>query len=189
MEGFDRFSETTVALIDEERFRRIGGIPGIGHASIRKPGNRVSALTKPIGVVKGISDVPWHKDCGLGRHCYECCSLTVGISVAGADADSGQLRVVPGSHRALVWPAPCVQPGLDLEPLDLPTRTGDVTLHLSCTLHMSQPPRTQTREVLHTGFGQRSVDPDAAERNRQRLNAVRSKTHTSISQEPGYQGD
>ena len=189
MEGFDRFSDTTVALIDEERFQRIGGIPGIGHASIRKPGNRVSALTKPIGVVKGISDVPWHKDCSLGRHSYECCSLTVGISVTGADAVSGQLRVVPGSHRALVWPAPCVQPGLDLEPLDLPTRTGDVTVHLSCTLHMSQPPRTQTRKVLYTGFGQRSVDPDAAERNRQRLNAVRSKTHTSISQEPGYLGD
>jgi hypothetical protein len=54
---------------------------------------------------------------------------------------------------------------------------------------MSQPPRTQTREVLHTGFGQRSVDPDAAERNRQRLNAVRSKTHTRISQEPGYLRD
>ncbi len=189
MEGFDRFSATTVALIDEDRFQRIGRIPGIGHASLRKTGNRVGALTKPIGVVRGISDVPWHKDCSLGRHSYECCSLTVGISVTGADADSGQLRVVPGSHRALVWPAPCVQPGLDLAPIDLPTQTGDVTVHLSCTLHMSQPPRVRTRKVLYTGFGQRAADPDAAERNRQRLNAVRSRTHTRISQEPGYLGD
>jgi len=163
--------------------------PAKARSSIRKPGNRVSALTKPIAVVKGISDVPWHKDCSLGRHSYECCSLTVGISVTGADAVSGQLRVVPGSHRALVWPAPCVQPGLDLEPLDLQTRTGDVTVHLSCTLHMSQRPRTRTHKVLYTGCGQHPVDPDAAERNRQRLNAVRSTTHTSISQEPGYLGD
>jgi hypothetical protein len=189
MEGFDRYSSATVALIDDERFRRIGRIPGIGHRPIKKPGMRVSALTKPIGVVKGISDVPWHKDCSLGRHSYECCNLTVGISVTGADADSGQLRVVPGTHRALVWPAPCVQPGLDLEPVDLPTRTGDVTVHLSCTQHMSQPPVRRTRKVLYTGFGQPSADPAAAERNRERLNAVRAKTHTSISQQPGYLGD
>ena len=189
MEGFDRYSEVTVGLIDDDRLQRIGRIPGLGHVAMRKAGNRVGALTKPIGVVRGISDVPWHKDCSLGRHAYECCSLIVGISVTGADASSGQLRVVPGTHRALVWPAPCVQPGLDLEPVDLPTRTGDVTVHLSCTQHMSQAPVTHTRKVLYTGFGQRPVDPQAAEAQRQRLNAVRSKTHTSISQEPGHLGD
>jgi ectoine hydroxylase-related dioxygenase (phytanoyl-CoA dioxygenase family) len=189
MEGFDRYSQATVELIDQDRFQRIGRIPGIGHVQRNKPGARVGALTKPIGVVKGISDVPWHKDCSLGRHSYECCSLTIGISVTGADADSGQLRVVPGTHRALVWPAPCLQPGLDLEAVDLPTRTGDVTVHLSCTQHMSQPPVTRTRKVLYTGFAQQPADPAAAEIQRQRLNSVRSKTHTSISQEPGYLGD
>jgi hypothetical protein len=189
MEGFERYSEATCELLELDRFQRIGRIPGVGHTQTRKMGYRSGALRKPIGVVKGISDVPWHKDCSLGRHSYECCSLTVGLSVTGADADSGQLRVLPGSHRALVWPAPCVQPGLDLEPIDLPTRTGDVTVHLSCTQHMSQPPVKRTRKVLYTGFGQRPADPEAAERNRQRLGAVRSKTHTTISQEPGYLGD
>ena len=187
--GSPTVSPTTVALIDEARFQRIAGTPGIGHVSRKEPGARVGALSKPIGVGKGISDVPWHKDCSLGRHSYECCNLTVGISVNGADAKSGQLRVVPGSHRALVWPAPCVQPGLDLEPVDLPTQTGDVTIHLSCTLHMSQPPVERPRKVLYTGFGQRAADPEAAARNRRRLDAVRSKTHTSISQQPGYLGD
>ena len=190
MEGFDRYSEVSRQLIDKPGFQRIGGIPGLSHSQAsRKPGTRIGALSKPIGVVKGISDVPWHKDCSLGRHSYECCNLTVGISVTGADADSGQLRVVPGSHRALIWPAPCLQPGLDLEPVDLPTRTGDVTVHLSCTQHMSQPPVKQTRKVLYTGFGQEPVDLEAANLQRQRLNEVRSKTHTSVSQEPGYLGD
>jgi hypothetical protein len=189
MEGFDRYSAATVELIDDERFQRIGRIPGVGHVPVRKPGARVGALIKPIGVVKGISDVPWHKDCSLGRHSYECCSLTVGISVTGAGPGSGQLRVVPGSHRALVWPAPCLQPGLDLEPIDLPTRTGDVTVHLSCTQHTSQPPVTTPRKVLYTGFTQQPVDSAAAEANRRRLNSVRSKTHTSVSQEPGHLGD
>jgi hypothetical protein len=103
--------------------------------------------------------------------------------VTGADARAGQLRALPGSHRALIWAAPCVQPGIDLEPLDLPTRTGDVTVHLRCALHMSQPPVERTRS-----FSIRPADPAAAERNRQRLSAVRSKTHTSISQPPARQG-
>lgn len=188
MEGFDRHSAALTELLDDERLQRIRRIPGIGHVARNKTGMRAGALTKPIGVVKGISDVPWHKDCSLGRHSYECCSLTVGLSIDGADATSGQLRVVPGSHRALVWPAPCLQPGLDLAPLDLPTRTGDVTVHLSCTLHMSQPPVTRPRKVVYTGFGLPPVDPEAAEANRRRLNAVRSKTHTSVSQEPGHLG-
>ncbi len=186
MEGFDRYSNATVELIDDDRFQRIGRIPGINHVQAKRPGARVGALTKPIGVVKGISDVPWHKDCSLGRHSYECCSLTVGISINGADADSGQLRVLPGSHRALVWPAPCIQPGLDLQPIDLPTQRGDVTVHLSCTQHMSQPPVSRERKVLYISFAQQAADRDAAEINRRRLNAVRSKTHTSISQKPGY---
>jgi hypothetical protein len=187
MEGFDRYSEVTAELVASERFQRIGRIPGLSH--VPRNGARVGALSKPIGVVKGISDVPWHKDCSLGRHSYECCTLTVGISVNGAGANNGQLRVVPGSHQALVWPAPCIQPGLDLEPIDLPTQTGDVTVHLSCTLHMSQPPVTEPRKVLYTGFGQMPLDLEAADAGRQRLNALRSKTHTSISQEPGYLGD
>ena len=189
MEGFDRHSDALTALLDDDRFQRIGRIPGIGHVQRKNRGMRAGALSKPIGVVKGISDVPWHKDCSLGRHSYECCSLTVGISVTGADAESGQLRVLPGSHRALVWPAPCVQPGLDLEPIDLATKTGDLTVHLSCTQHMSQPPVKRPRKVVYAGFGQRPVDVEAAERNRAKLGAVRSKTHTSISQEPGYLGD
>lgn len=188
MEGFDRYSTTTADLIDEDRFQRIGRIPGVGHTQVHRANERVSALTKPIGVVKGISDVPWHKDCSLGRHSYECCSLTVGISVTGGGAESGQLRVLPGSHRALVWPAPCVQPGLDLEPVDLPTETGDVTIHLSCTQHMAQPPVKRTRKVLYTGFAQEPLNREMAKRGRDRLGAVRSKTHTSVSQPPGYLG-
>ena len=189
MEGIERYSPALGELLDDDRLMRIGRIPGIGHAVTRKTGNRASGLVKPIGVVKGISDVPWHKDCSLGRHSYECCGLTVGLSVTGAGASSGQLRIVPGTHRALVWPAPCVQPGLDLEPVDLPTETGDVTVHLSCTQHMSQPPVERTRKVVYTGFGQVAADAASAHAGRERLGAVRSKTHTSVSQEPGYLGD
>ena len=65
--------------------------------------NLIEALVKPIGVVEGISDVPWHKDCSLGSHSYRCCSLTVGISVTGADADVGP---APRGRRLAPRPRP-----------------------------------------------------------------------------------
>jgi len=184
MQRFDRHSSTTAGLLSDERFLSLGRIPGDGHVHSARADNRIEALFKPIGVVQGISDVPWHKDCSLGRHSYECCRLTVGISVTGADARSGQLRVRPGSHRALVWPA-LAQPGLDLPELELPTRTGDVTVHLSCTLHMAQPPVDRERRVLYTGFGLPARTSDAAGAQA-RLRDVREKAHVTVSQPPGH---
>lgn len=186
MQAFDQRSPAAARLLNDERLLGLGTIPGDGHVHTGLEGNRIEALVKPIGVVAGISDVPWHKDCSLGRHSYECCSLTVGISVTGADARSGQLRVAAGSHRALVWPAR-LRPGHhDLPEIDLPTRTGDVTVHLSCTLHMSQPPEERERRVMYTSF---RLPPDrsaAAEAGRARVRAVREKAPGTVSQEPGH---
>ncbi len=182
MQGFDRHSLATSELLADRRFARIGELPGAGHEHLGKEGNRIEALFKPIGVVAGISDVPWHKDCSLGRHSYECCSLTAGISVTGAGPRSGQLAVVPGSHRALVWPA--LRPPADLPQLDLPTRTGDVSVHLSCTLHKAHPPIERERRVMYTGFRLPGAPSEAAIAARRRLGAVREGAYTTVSQEP-----
>jgi hypothetical protein len=183
MQGFDRFSPTTATLLDADaRLPFIGSLPADGHVQGKMRNNRVEALFKPIGVVAGISDVPWHKDCSLGRHSYECCSLTVGISVTGADASSGQLRVVAGSHRATVWPA-FIREGTGLPEVDLPTGTGDVTVHLSCTNHMAQPPVTSERRVLYTGFGLPQADEQAARAARDRLRRDREAAPVTVSQQ------
>ena len=183
MQGFDAKSPTTAELLEDPAFERIGELTGDGHHNRGgMVGNRVEALFKPIGVAHGISDVPWHKDCSLGRHSYDCSNLTTGISVTGATADSGQLRVRPGSHRALCWPA-LPQPGLDLPDRALPTEQGDITVHLSCTLHMAQPPVARERRVLYTGF--RLPDRSAAAAlARQKLRAVREAAPVTVSQEP-----
>ena len=184
MQAFDERSEGAAELLQNERFLSIGAITGDGHVHAGLENNRIEALVKPIGVVEGISDVPWHKDCSLGRHSYECCSLTVGVSVTGADSDSGQLRVTAGSHRALLWPS-LIGPGChDLPEIDLPTRTGDITAHLSCTLHMSQPPTKRERRVMYSGF--RFPEPVSPEKAaaRARLREVREGAYTTVSQEP-----
>jgi len=176
MQGFDRESDTAAALLDDPRFLALADIPGSGHQfGTRRAHNKLEALYKPIGVTEGISDIPWHKDCGIGRHSYECCGLTVGISVTGADAVSGQLWALAGSHRALIWSG-IKQPDLDLPEVPLPTNTGDVTLHLSCTMHMAQPPMERERRVMYSGFGLPPVaaaDSGATSAGRARLGAVR----------------
>jgi len=183
MQGFDRHSPATEALLDDIRFRSLADISGDGHsADGRRGANRIEALFKPIGVVEGISDVPWHKDCGIGRHSYDCCGLTVGISVTGADAVSGQLRVIAGSHRALIWPAR-LREGIDLPQIDLPTRIGDVTLHASCTMHMAQPPIERERRVMYTGFPLPPRSAHAAS-GQARLRAVREAAPVTVSQPP-----
>lgn len=181
MQGADTVCPSIGRLVEDERLARIGAIPRSGHEWGTRTGNRIEALFKPIGVSEGISDVPWHKDCSLGRHSYECCSLTVGISVIGAGETSGQLRVMAGSHRALMWPA-LLRRDNDLPDLGLPTETGDVTIHLSCTLHMAQPPVDRERKVLYTGFRLPPLNPDAARAARERLGQVREAASVTVSQ-------
>jgi len=189
MESFHRHSPATVDLLASDRHARVGALTDDGYQP-RTSGNRIEALIKPIGVVEGISDVPWHKDCSLGMHSYRCCGLTVGVSVTGADARSGQLRVVAGSHRALVQPA-FLRSDCDLPIVDLPTSTGDVTVHCSCTLHMSQPPVDRERRVMYTGFGlpERGEVDDARVRALHDIGRVREGAYTTVSQAPGHLGD
>jgi hypothetical protein len=187
MQRFQRESATTRELLADPRLLGLCGPDGLtvdGHR-LGKPGtdaNLVEALIKPIGVVAGISDVPWHKDCSLGSHSYRCCSMTVGISVSGADARSGQLGVVAGSHRALIQPA-FVRRNLDLPQVELPTATGDVTIHLSCTLHMSHPPVDRERRVLYTDFSLPSPD-GARSPGEAKLARIRRAAPVTVSQQP-----
>ena len=184
MQRFEAHSPAVAALLTDPRFLRISEITGCGHTVDWAMDNRIEALFKPLGVVSGISDVPWHKDCSLGRHSYECCALTVGISVTGGGETSGQLRVIAGSHRALVWPSLLDTTDLGLPDVALPTETGDVTVHLSCTLHMAQAPTERERRVLYTGFRLPSRGDEAAERaaNRRLLRASREGAPRNTSQ-------
>jgi hypothetical protein len=173
MQYFDQVSPAVERLVGDDRLQRLADLTGDGHRYGTMEGNRIEALFKPFDVVEGISDLPWHKDCALGRHSYDCSSMTVGISVSGADAESGQLRVVAGSHRALVRPSEHREGRSDLPVVALPTRTGDITVHLSCTLHQSVPPVERERRVMYTGFRLPPRGTDAEREALERLRAIR----------------
>jgi hypothetical protein len=150
--GFNQQSPALRALLHDDRYRRIGTFTDDDYEP-RDPdvGDSAEGLQKKVGVVEGISDVSWHKDCAMGGHSRHCCGLVVGVSVTGAGPDSGELGAVAGSHRANVPPLGIE--GIDLPRIALPTATGDVTVHCSCTLHMSRPPVSTERKVVYTGFG------------------------------------
>jgi len=142
--GFEGLSAGARQVLGDRRLAALGGLTGDGHtlAASARPG--VEALVRPPGA----TDVAWHADCAFGRHSYDCAGLTVGVTVTGG----GHLRVRAGSHRALRWPA-FVRPGDDLPVVDLAAGPGDVTVHLSCTSHMAQPPGRAARRALYTAFG------------------------------------
>ncbi|HUE07422.1 MAG TPA: phytanoyl-CoA dioxygenase family protein [Acidimicrobiales bacterium] len=184
LQHFQEESAATAALLEDDRLLRLATLTGDGHVPRQQGGNKIEALVKPIGVVKGISDLPWHKDCSLGRHSSRCCSMTVGISVTGADERSGQLGVVAGSHRALVQPA-FFRDSWGLPAVPLPTRTGDVTVHCSCTLHMSQAPVDRERRVMYTDFVLPPRDgDDPAPSSAGVIDEVRERAYKVVSQVP-----
>jgi hypothetical protein len=150
--GFNLKSPALRDLLRSERLTRLGTFTDDLYVQ-RDPdvGDSAEGLLKKVNVTEGVSDVSWHKDCAMGGHSRQCCGLTVGLSVTGAGPDNGELGVVAGSHRANI--APLGVEGLDLPRLPLPTRTGDITVHCSCTLHMSRPPVSAERRVVYTGFG------------------------------------
>lgn len=183
LQYFQEHSETVKKLLNDEKHKRIASLPGDGHTLEWNGSNQqnvIEALVKPIGIVEGISDLPWHKDCSLGRHSYDCSSITVGISVTGADDKSGQLAVVAGSHRANLQPN-FIHPYLDLPVVALPTKTGDVTVHLSCTLHMSHPPIERERRVMYTSF---SLPNKSEKVGVDRISKVREEAYMKVSQAP-----
>ena len=190
--GFNQQSPALRDLLSSDRFRAIGSFTDDTFVQ-RDPdvGDSAEGLHKKIGVVEGFSDVSWHKDCSMGGHSRGCCGLTVGISVTGAGRESGELGAVAGSHRVNV-PVLGVD-GLDLARVPLPTHTGDVTVHCSCTLHMSRPPESAERRVVYSGFGlaarsgDHRVELDPAEIRRQRhaLSTESRDVKGSVSERSG----
>lgn len=129
-----------------ERLRRTLG----GADTLLPIEKNVEALFKPVGVVAGLSNLSFHRDCQLGRHSYACCKITLGLPLTPTNDENGLLQVVAGSHR-VAMPMIAAQAGPYLPVVGLATEVGDVTAHLSCTLHGSTPPLLAERRVVYAG--------------------------------------
>ncbi len=144
------------ALIADDRYLAIGELLGDGH----RPGDpfgehfadvTAEGLLKRVDSVDGLVCLPWHKDCDRGGHSMFCAGLTIGICLTPVDEAHGGLDVMAGSHRANIARAQ-IDDSLDLPAVTLRAKRGDVTVHMSCTLHRSTHPTTLERRVAYTGF-------------------------------------
>ena len=95
-----------------------------------------------------------------------CAGLTIGICLTPVDDAHGGLDVVAGSHRANIARAQ-IADSLDLPVVTLRADRGDVTVHMSCTLHRSTHPTTRERRVVYSGFSLPSRPGDLRAENAQ----------------------
>jgi ectoine hydroxylase-related dioxygenase (phytanoyl-CoA dioxygenase family) len=111
-----------------------------------------AVLIKVPGRTTGLSNIPWHQDCGTGGHAVFCPAVSVGIQLTGSDAATGNLQLVPGSHGQTLhyqW-----QDRLrDVPVVTINTAPGDVTVHVADVMHASPPPegagQRRTMYVTH----------------------------------------
>ena len=104
----------------------------------------VTVLWKRADVAEGLSDLPWHRDCGMGGHALNCPTAIMTICLTDGSPEAGELRVLPGSHRGSF---PFVD-GRDVRAPDgvhVDVTAGDVSLHYSDVMHASLPPTTADR--------------------------------------------
>jgi hypothetical protein len=160
---FCEISETGRLEAESAAFRRVCDLTGV---DFPMPAPCIEALIKPAGVVAGPSEIRWHKDCWQGRHAFFCSGLTVGILVTPSNEETGCIRVMAGSHRTNF---PAVDRAIDA--IDLPVRSlygepGDLTVHLSCTMHETIPPISGERRLMYAGFSLREPDGESGVDNR-----------------------
>jgi len=126
------------ALSDDPRLRGLGALGNepLVPALDRCDGH--SVVLKNPDVVAGLSDLPWHRDCGLGGHPVTCPVINMGIQLDAATAASGRLLFVPGSAHGSVHRSALARPDVPVVAVD--TEPGDVTVHYGDVLHAAPPP-------------------------------------------------
>ena len=146
-------SPALLALADDPRLTRAASWAGTPLRAATDRLDGISVVLKHPEVVSGLSDLPWHRDCGMGGHPVLCPALNIGIQLDRADADNGQLVFLAGSHhhtnsltdadRHAEWPVVHVE-----------ADPGDVTVHYGHAQHAAPPPASPTadRRALYVGF-------------------------------------
>lgn len=142
-------SSTYARLADDPRLARIAALTGLDVRVAPDRNDGVSVVIKNPGAVSGLSDLPWHRDCGLGGHPRMCPAVLLGINLDRGDADHGQLWFLPGSHRHAGPVGDPAAGGHRVVAID--TEPGDVTIHYQHVLHAAPPP------VARSGAGRRAV--------------------------------
>ncbi len=118
-----------VALADETLVHRVKGSSEEG----------VTVIYKNPAMAEGLSDIPWHRDCGMGGHSVMCPVLLASVYLTPANPETGELKMLPGS-----WQGTCatMDPSSESAPkgASFDARPGDLSLHYGDVMHAAPPP-------------------------------------------------
>lgn len=123
-------------LYGEPRLRRIVELAEPGLVPRQGEGNGVAVIFKNPGVTEGLSDLPWHRDCGMGGHAVICPVVIASLYLTPANPDTGELVFLPGSHRRA-----CGYMDASAEPpraVHFDARPGDASLHYGDVMHAAR---------------------------------------------------
>lgn len=148
------------ALYANPRLLRIAALSDHALTSRAKDSeDGVSLLIKNPGIAEGLSDLPWHRDCGMGGHACMCPVLIFTVYLEPGRPETGELRVLPGSHTGTFG---FFEPDDPAAPsgISIAGDPGDVSVHYGDIMHAAPAPTSVEgpyRECLLLGFAR----PDA----------------------------
>jgi hypothetical protein len=135
--GADRTHLAT--LPHDARVLALRDLAGMPLVHRRGEGNGVTVIFKNPGIREGLSDLPWHRDCGMGGHALMCPVLVVSTYLTPANADTGELRFLPGSWDRACGFAPADDPRAP-RGVAFRAEPGDVSVHFGDVMHAAPPP-------------------------------------------------
>jgi hypothetical protein len=115
----------------------------------------VTILWKQPGVVEGLGDLPWHRDCGMGGHASMCPTAVLSIFLGPNTEEAGQIRFLPGSWQSSF---PFIEGTVESAPRGVApaAQPGDVTFHYGDGAHVAPPPTGTSgpfRSCILMGYG------------------------------------
>jgi hypothetical protein len=126
-------------LYGDARLHRIVSLVEPGLVPRQGEGNGVTVIWKNPDVTEGLSDLPWHRDCGMGGHAVMCPVLVCSVYLTPANPETGELAFLPGS-----WKTSCGYLDAKVAPplaAHFAAEPGDVSFHYGDVMHAAPPPR------------------------------------------------
>ena len=132
-------SQQIGALAHDARLRRLVNLvrDDLQPTTDRMEG--IGVVIKPPGKLRGLANIPWHTDCGLGGHLIQCPSVAIGVQLTDATPETGCFEAIAGTHGASC-PVPTGEDLARWPHLLVPTEAGDVTVHIADLMHASPRP-------------------------------------------------
>ena len=140
-------------LAADDRLKAIATLSGARLLPCPDRLDGLGVVIKNPSVVEGLSDLPWHRDCGMGGHFVLCPGLNVGVQLDEASAENGQLWFLAGSHHHAAQSLDMSQIN-GLPAVAVNAQPGDVTVHFGHVMHAAPPPSSPTanRKAVYVGF-------------------------------------